>query len=73
MEVGWALGGLPGSSPSAKSVTSNATQVDDKQDSRPGNQTEPNNIGRQMGVRAMSLGFSQARRRGPYRPTSVGS
>jgi alpha-1,3-glucosyltransferase len=69
MEIGWALGGLPGSSNPVKSNPSSA--ANDKRGSNRAGQTD--GVRRDIGGRAVSLGFAQGRKRGPYRPLSVGA
>jgi hypothetical protein len=70
VEIGWALEGLPGSSHTVKTTISNSKTVNQEWKGIGGDRVV--GMGRDMGARATSLGFSQARRREPYRPASVG-
>jgi alpha-1,3-glucosyltransferase len=71
VEIGWALGGLPGTSNTVKPKPSNDPTVHNERKGSSGNQVD--GIGREVGARAMSLGFARGRRRGSYRPASVGA
>ena len=70
VETGWALGGLPGSSHAVKANPCDSTTMNYEWKGSGGDQVD--GLRRDMGARAVSLGFSQARRRGSYRPASVG-
>lgn len=65
-EIAWAMGGLPAPS---KSNADSATKID--QIASKGVST--GSIGREVGARAMSLGYSQGRQRAPFRAASVES
>jgi len=70
IEIEWALRGLPGSSQPAKPKPDSGQTLNRERTSRTGDRIDT--VGREMGSRAMSLGYSQ-RRRGPFRPLSVSS
>lgn len=70
VEISWALGGLPGPSSVVQSKSTNGPSIVIEKESRKGGRVE--SIGRENGARAMSLGFTQGRRRGPFRPASMG-
>lgn len=73
IEIGWALGGLPGSSSSSKDKAHNCPTIAIDQDrNREGlaDGRTSNSLGDQ-GARATDLGFLQGRTRVSYRPASV--
>jgi alpha-1,3-glucosyltransferase len=70
VEIGWALRGLPGSSHPVKGTPDSDGTLIHERISRARDQT--NGVRREMGARAMSLGYSR-RKRGSLRPLSVSS
>jgi alpha-1,3-glucosyltransferase len=71
IEIGWALRGLPGSSSYPVKPTTDSDRPLTREWTS-GTVDQPDGVRREMGARAMSLGYSQ-RRRGPFRPLSVSS
>lgn len=66
------MGGLPGSSSSKDKNHNGPTIKIDRDRSREGRADGgASNSRSAQGTRATSLGFSQGRKRGPYRPASV--
>lgn len=68
VEIGWALGGLPGTPNPVKSKPSNGPTM--HHDWKGGSE---DSIGRETGARTTSLGFSRGRRKESYRSASVGA
>jgi len=68
VEIGWALGGLPGTSNTVKPMPNNGQTVHHEQR---GKRNYIDGFGRQIGSRTSSLGYSQGRRPGPNQPPSL--
>lgn len=73
IELGWALGGLsesPSSIPKNGNGTAIPISMSNSERATQGSRVD--GIGREMGARAMSLGYAQGRKRTAYRPASIG-